>query len=130
MCICTFSPYANLCTFMLCNLHFVQRNTGEHLSISRSNKYKWSLYLFIILFFILWFLFSYWSSYFLSFVFCTGYGKSGFTVVSMQNKEFVLVLLFINNCIIFQAAVNLLLPHPVCVFSLWLVFNFLPYLHN
>ena len=31
-----------------------------------------------------------------------GWGKSRFIVVSMQNEEFVLLLLFINYCIIFH----------------------------
>lgn len=47
----------------------------------------------------------------------TGWGKSKFTVVSMGNREFILVPLFIRYCIIFHMNnVNPLLPHLYAVF--------------
>lgn len=33
-----------------------------------------------------------------------GWGKGGLTIVSIQNTEFILVLLFINVCIIFHVS--------------------------
>ena len=43
----------------------------------------------------------------------TGWGKSSFIVVSMQNTEFILVLLFIIVLLSIGTIVNLHLPHPV-----------------
>ena len=46
-------------------------------------------------------------------------GQSRFAVVSRQNTEFILVLSFMNHCIIYHANnCNLLPPHPVCSFEL------------
>ena len=45
----------------------------------------------------------------------TEWGKNKFTIVSMWNTEFILVLLFINYCIFSIQTVNLLLHHPVFV---------------
>ena len=48
----------------------------------------------------------------------TGWAKSRFMIVSRQNTEFILVLLFINYCLIFhKTTTRWLVPHPVCVYT-------------
>lgn len=49
-------------------------------------------------------------------VYYTGCGRSRFAVVSVQNTEFLLVLLSTNYCIsiVYMTTVSQLLLHPVC----------------
>lgn len=56
----------------------------------------------------------------------TGWYKSRFIGRSLQNQEFILVLLFVNYCVFSITFVNLLLPHPVSIPPSALGFFFAP----